>query len=237
MRGSGAAALLVVFLFALEHGSKAQPQSAQPTLITQTQAEADKKSAGCITCHAGIDEPTMHPTRTVRLGCTDCHGGDASAGISPDTPKDSRDYAEAKRRAHVQPRDLEFARGAGSVERPYTKWLRESTDYVRFANPGDLRVAPQTCGTAGCHAAEVRNVSTSMMTHGGMLWGAALYNNGSIPVKNARFGESYSADGLPQTMKTVIELITPVAMEKGLRFAIREGGHTVGAGTISEIVQ
>ena len=30
---------------------------------------------------------------------------------------------------------------------------------------------------------------------------------------------------------------TPVAMEKGLRFAIREGGHTVGAGTISEIVQ
>jgi len=35
----------------------------------------------------------------------------------------------------------------------------------------------------------------------------------------------------------VIELITPVAMEKGLRFAIREGGHTVGAGTISEIVQ
>jgi len=34
----------------------------------------------------------------------------------------------------------------------------------------------------------------------------------------------------------VIELITPVAMEKGLRFAIREGGHTVGAGTISEIL-
>src|SRR5213595_4205978 len=33
-----------------------------------------------------------------------------------------------------------------------------------------------------------------------------------------------------------IELITPVAMEKGLRFAIREGGHTVGAGTIAEIV-
>src|SRR4026208_2604208 len=33
-----------------------------------------------------------------------------------------------------------------------------------------------------------------------------------------------------------IELITPIAMEKGLRFAIREGGHTVGAGTISEIV-
>jgi elongation factor Tu len=33
-----------------------------------------------------------------------------------------------------------------------------------------------------------------------------------------------------------IDLITPVAMEKGLRFAIREGGRTVGAGTISEII-
>ena len=38
-------------------------------------------------------------------------------------------------------------------------------------------------------------------------------------------------------VQLVIELITPVAMEKGLRFAIREGGHTVGAGTISEIIQ
>src|SRR5438874_11710666 len=34
-----------------------------------------------------------------------------------------------------------------------------------------------------------------------------------------------------------IELITPVAMEKGLRFAIREGGRTVGAGTVSEVVE
>jgi elongation factor Tu len=34
-----------------------------------------------------------------------------------------------------------------------------------------------------------------------------------------------------------IKLITPIAMEKGLRFAIREGGRTVGAGTISEIVE
>jgi elongation factor Tu len=34
-----------------------------------------------------------------------------------------------------------------------------------------------------------------------------------------------------------VELIVPVAMEKGLRFAIREGGRTVGAGTISEIIK
>tara|TARA_Y100000739_G_scaffold226505_1_gene234153 strand:- start:407 stop:1597 length:1191 start_codon:yes stop_codon:yes gene_type:complete len=34
-----------------------------------------------------------------------------------------------------------------------------------------------------------------------------------------------------------IELITPIAMEKELRFAIREGGHTVGAGVVTEIVE
>ena len=34
-----------------------------------------------------------------------------------------------------------------------------------------------------------------------------------------------------------VELITPVAMNKGLRFAIREGGRTVGAGTVTEIVE
>ena len=34
-----------------------------------------------------------------------------------------------------------------------------------------------------------------------------------------------------------IELLTPIAMEKGLRFAIREGGHTVGAGVVTEIIE
>jgi elongation factor Tu len=34
-----------------------------------------------------------------------------------------------------------------------------------------------------------------------------------------------------------VELITPVAIEKQLRFAIREGGRTVGAGVVSEIIE
>jgi elongation factor Tu len=34
-----------------------------------------------------------------------------------------------------------------------------------------------------------------------------------------------------------VDLITPIAMDKGLRFAIREGGRTVGAGTVTEIVE
>ncbi len=38
-------------------------------------------------------------------------------------------------------------------------------------------------------------------------------------------------------MSAGVDLITPIAMEKGLRFAIREGGRTVGAGTITNIVE
>jgi elongation factor Tu len=33
-----------------------------------------------------------------------------------------------------------------------------------------------------------------------------------------------------------IELITPIAIEKGLRFAIREGGRTVGSGIVADII-
>jgi len=38
-------------------------------------------------------------------------------------------------------------------------------------------------------------------------------------------------------VQMTIELITPIAMEKELRFAIREGGRTVGAGVVTEILQ
>jgi elongation factor Tu len=34
-----------------------------------------------------------------------------------------------------------------------------------------------------------------------------------------------------------VELITPIAIEKGLRFAIREGGRTVGSGQITEVYE
>ncbi|MGD8905744.1 MAG: elongation factor Tu, partial [Gammaproteobacteria bacterium] len=34
-----------------------------------------------------------------------------------------------------------------------------------------------------------------------------------------------------------VELIAPIAMEDGLRFAIREGGRTVGAGVVSKIIE
>ena len=34
-----------------------------------------------------------------------------------------------------------------------------------------------------------------------------------------------------------IDLITPIAMEKGLKFAIREGGRTIGAGSVTDIIE
>jgi hypothetical protein len=169
----------------------------------QSQEEANHKSAGCLTCHTATDEPTMHPSKAVRLGCTDCHGGNSTAAISLCISSSSPEYAAIKEKAHVQPQDPAFKNRSALPERAYTKWLKESAEYIKFVNPGDLRVAAETCGTAGCHPSETRAVSTNMMTHSGFLWGAALYNNGGFPYKNTRFGESYDRDGTPQSLKTI----------------------------------
>ena len=55
-------------------------------------------------------------------------------------------------------------------------------------------------------------------------------------------GVAQLPDGVEMVMpgdntQMTVELITPIAMEKGLRFAIREGGRTVGAGTVTEITE
>jgi hypothetical protein len=170
--------------------------------LQQTQAEADRKSAGCIGCHGLTDAPTMHTTGTVRLGCVDCHGGNADAQPLAGASPTSAEYRQAKQQAHPRPRIASFAKSSANPIRPYGDWLKESAQYVQFVNPGDLRVAELTCGSAGCHAKQVRAVQTSMMTHGAMLWQAALYNNGAFPLKDARFGESYSRDGQPQRINT-----------------------------------
>lgn len=205
LRNLGVLSVAVVsFFFALRASSKPSAGFSQESASFRGQSkdEADRKSSGCISCHTSTDEPTMHPTKTVHLGCTDCHGGNSSVSLTPSTAANSPEYNSAKEKAHVQPRDASFKNRSNLPERAYTLWLKESAEYVKFVNPGDLRVAPETCGTPGCHAAETRAVSTSMMTHAGFLWGTALYNNGGYPTKNTRFGESYGRDGKPQTIKT-----------------------------------
>jgi hypothetical protein len=154
-------------------------------LAQQSQAEADAKSRGCVECHAGVGD--MHNTETVKLGCVDCHGGDPAT--------------TSKHSAHVQPRFPEAWPASANPVRSYTLLNHESPEFVRFVNPGDLRVAEFTCGE--CHAKEVLAVRKSMMTHGCMLWGSALYNNGAVPFKQPRYGESYSLHGTPQRLQNV----------------------------------
>jgi hypothetical protein len=149
-----------------------------------------------------MDSPTMHTTGTVRLGCTDCHGGNSHIALPAGADQRSPQYLEATQQAHPRPRFAENARSSANPARAYTQWLKEDVDYIKFVNPGDLRVAEQTCGRSGCHTSEVQHVRTSMMTHGAMLWEAALYNNGAVPLKNAFFGESYAPDGTPQRLQT-----------------------------------
>jgi len=166
--------------------------------------EAEQRSAGCVSCHNPMDSSTMHTTGTVRLGCTDCHGGNAQIALPAGVAQGqgSQQYLEVTKQAHPRPRFAESARTSANPVRSYTHWLKEEVDYIKFINPGDLRVAEQTCGRSGCHTSEVQRVRTSMMTHGAMLWGAALYNNGAIPLKNPIFGESYSPDGAPQRLQS-----------------------------------
>jgi hypothetical protein len=164
------------------------------------QPTAAAQSRGCITCHTSTDEATMHPGGTVAIGCADCHGGDPSVAAGPADAPGSRAYDGLTQRAHPQPKSSGLWKTTANPERAYAEWLRETQEYIQFVNPGDLRVADRTCGS--CHAAEVLNARTSMMTHGAMLWGAALYNNGAVPFKTPRYGESYAPDGTPQRLQT-----------------------------------
>lgn len=203
---------LTAFIFAslaiFDSAGKTTPQSGIPTQqgqaygLGESQEEVDQRSAGCISCHTATDSATMHTTGTVRLGCTDCHGGNAQVTLPSGAAQGSAQYQELTRQAHPKPRFSEDAYSSANPVRAYTKWLKESQEYIKFVNPGDLRVAAQTCGRSGCHAAEVQRVRMSMMTHGAMLWEAALYNNGALPTKNALFAESYAPDGTPQRLQT-----------------------------------
>src|SRR5271163_1521316 len=203
----GLCGLFAMLRFAHPVAAAEQPQQAsepavQLELLEQSQADVDRKSAGCVSCHTQTDSATMHQGGTVRLGCIDCHGGDAAVAAAPGSTPGSGPYEEAKLKAHPGARFAEDARSSANPVRAYTRWLKEDLQYIQFVNPGDLRVADKTCGSSGCHISEVKRVHTSMMTHGAMLWGAALYNNGSFPLKDPHFGESYSADGTPQRLRT-----------------------------------
>lgn len=160
-------------------------------LSQQSVEQAASKSRGCVQCHLDAHDPHKQAGQplTVQLGCTDCHGGDATA--------------IHKHLAHVQPQFADVWQTAANPIRSYTVLNHERPEFIRFVNPGDLRIAHLSCGTTNCHPRETLEVKKSMMTHGCMLWGAALYNNGAVPFKWPRYGESYSMRGVPQRLQTV----------------------------------
>src|SRR5690349_10353505 len=77
---------------------------AAPAPRTQTQAEADVKSSGCVSCHTESDAHTMHRSPAVVLGCVDCHGGNPSVRAAAGLRQNTRDYFLLQSRAHVLPR-------------------------------------------------------------------------------------------------------------------------------------
>lgn len=161
------------------------PDLCDVDMYRQSKSDAAAKSHSCIQCHSQVGN--MHPPNTVNIGCTDCHGGNAND--------------LTKLGSHVQPRYPALWPTAANPVRSYALLNYESPEFVRFMNPGDLRVAHIACGQ--CHANEVLQLRKSMMTHGCMLWGAAIYNNGGSPTKWSSYGESYSMQGKPQRLQTV----------------------------------
>ncbi len=160
------------------------PDAPRPprNLIDQTQEEANRKSVGCMDCHKTTDAKTMHISPYVVLGCTDCHGGNPKRGLT-------------LTEAHVKPLNPQFWLTSANPANATVLLNHESPEFLRFINPGDLRVADQACGV--CHGDIVRRVPNSMMNHGAMLWNAAAYNNGAIQKKNPIVGQAYGQDGVP----------------------------------------
>jgi hypothetical protein len=126
----------------------------------------------------------------------------------------SEPYQDAKRAAHVLPRNASIWASSANPVRSYTALLEEDLAFVRFVNPGDFRAAPFACGA--CHEKEVRTSPKSMMTHGAMLYGAALYNNGVLPGKDPILGESYGPDGEPRQVNSVPPPTTAQRRDEGI---------------------
>lgn len=160
-------------------------------------ARRELGSRSCMACHNAHDSYSMHANE-INISCVDCHGGDSlspiPANIANLDPK-SAEYIRVRDLAHPKAKVPGLWTTSSNPVSSGAESLKESPDYIRFVNPGDLRAAMVSCGE--CHASEVQKVRTSMMAHGAMLWGAALYNNGAIDRKNPIFGEFYTVDGKP----------------------------------------
>ena len=211
---------------AAQETQAAPQQTPAPAAAPAAQATpAAKQPDGCVQCHSQIEAMHITPDGKLQkdgtdgqgLSCTYCHGGNPAARPANDSPAEQE---RAKKEAHVRARfpddwEIQGKPSTANPERSNTLLARESWEYVRFVNPGDFRVTEKTC--AECHSQEVGANDNSMMRHGAMLWGAAFYNNGGFPIKDARFGEAYADEtGAPVRLIQIPQPTKEMQMTKGV---------------------
>ena len=194
-----------------------------PAPMSQTAAMVAQKSEGCYSCHTRTDVPSMHESSAVKLGCTDCHGGNATIIGDPSHGFKDAAYVKARDQAHVLPRlpNSWHYPDSANPKRSYTLLNKEAPEYIRFVNPGDYRVARDACGA--CHLETIEAAERSIMASGAMLWGGAAYNNGVVPFKNYIFGEAYTEDGEPAKIVSPGSppgTVTPAEAERGALAAL-----------------
>lgn len=167
--------------------------------LAATAQQASSEDKLCTSCHTNAENP--HQSDRFAISCNGCHGGKTVT----ETDVANKSTWQAQRKCPAAPTPL-FPKAwptSANPEQLNTTLMRESWDYVRFVNPGDLRVADVTCGTSNCHAEVVLAVKKSLMTTAAHFWGTASYCNGILPVKKTILGQSYAADGRPQKINTV----------------------------------
>lgn len=185
-----------------------------PAPAGQSQEDVAVKSAGCMSCHEKTDSPSMHISGAVALGCTDCHGGDASVFRDAKYEPGSDGYVKALKASHVLPKYPKTWHWPTSAnpKRSYTLLNKESPEFIRFVNPSDYRVSREACGA--CHMPQIIAAERSLMATSAMLWGGAAYNNGILPFKRYVLGEAFTRDGEPAVLDSPVKL-TPAMEARG----------------------
>ncbi|MCA1636024.1 MAG: hypothetical protein LC802_20610 [Acidobacteria bacterium] len=178
------------------HGEDLSVEASAP----QDDDKEPAPSEGCMKCHTGVGDP--HVTK-IRNGpsCVDCHGGSGAAAT--------------KEAAHTaKPRYPEKWHGSENPEESFTLLNKENLEWIRFVNPSDLRAASIACSK--CHDTTIRSVMKSAMSTSAQVFSSGLYNNGSVPNKDALFAESYSPHGQAQALRTIPPPTAQETKEKGI---------------------
>ena len=157
-------------------------------LLNQTDEEAAAKSAGCVSCHKTVHDPHDKDTLT-----------SAAPTATAATPR-----PPTRTHAHVPPRFPEAWPSRPTRCAPTPCSTTNRPEFIRFVNPGDLRIAHISCGTAGCHP---QGGAANPQEHDD----ARLHAVGRRPLQQRRRAQQAAAataratacNGVPQRLQTV----------------------------------